>query len=234
MFHQPVHDKRYFQQGKKYMEINWNDFRAVVEAFTTKIEGWYLAAGRVLRPTWDNAFALMSIDCLLIDALSQYYYGALTSEQRIFKRFARRHFPDFRKLLPEPILHPAPRRSRRKNPPSPRPRKKPKELKRYADVLYVAFRCGILHEAHVMLCGGIAGLTELCDTDTDVCTLYGDGSPCPTVRMDPGRIFDAVEKVFRQYVANLVNADPTHDVRREHFKKKFRSSFGIDLRGSVL
>ena len=42
MFHQPVHGKRYFQQGKKYNEINWNDFRAVVEAFTSKIEGWYL------------------------------------------------------------------------------------------------------------------------------------------------------------------------------------------------
>jgi hypothetical protein len=52
--------------------------------------------------------------------------------------------------------------------------------------------------------------------------------------MDPGRIFDAVETVFRQYVADLVNPDPTHDMRRKHFKKKFRSSFGIDLRGSIL
>jgi hypothetical protein len=234
VFHQPVHNNRYFHHGKKYNEIDWNDFRAVVEAFTTKIEGWYLAPGHALCPTWDHAFALMSIDCLLIDALSQYYYGALTSEQRVFKRFTRRHFPDFRKLLPEPILHPAPRRPRRKNPAQPRPRKVPKELKRYADVLYVVFRCGILHEAHVMLCGGLAGLDELCDVDTDICTLYRNGSPCPTVRMDPRRIFDAVEAVFRQYVTDLVNPAPIYDVRRKHFKKKFRTSFGIDLRASVL
>lgn len=234
MFHQPVQDKRYFQQGTKYNAINWNDFRAAVGAFTAKIEGWYLVPGRVLRPNWDHAFALMSIDCLLIDALSQYYYGALTSEQRVFKRFARRKFPDFRTLLPDPIFHPAPRRPRRKNPAAPRPPKKPKPLKRYADVLYVAFRCGILHEAHVMLCGGLAGLNGLCDVDPDICTLYRDGTPCPTVRMDPGRIFDAIETVFQQYVADLVNPDPVYEMQRKHFKKKFRSSFGIDLQASVL
>lgn len=234
MFHQPVPDKRYFQPGKKYSETNWKDFRLAVETFAAKIDGWYLAPGRVLRPTWDYAFALMSINCLLIDALSQYYYGALTSEQSTFKRFARQQFPDFRRMLPVPILHPAPRRPRRKNPTARRPRKAPKELKRYADVLYVAFRCGILHEAHVMLCGGMAGLTELCDIDTDICTLYRDGNPCPTVRMDPGRIFDAIEIVFRQYVADLVNPNPAHDKRRKHFMKKFRCSFGIDLRDSVL
>jgi len=110
MFYQPVLDKRYFQAQEQYSTIDWSDFSAVVGAFTAKIEGWYLAPGRLLRPTWDHAFALMSIDCLLIDVLSQYYYGALTSEQRTFKLFARRQFPAFRRKLPEIILAPAPRR----------------------------------------------------------------------------------------------------------------------------
>lgn len=238
MFYKPVLDKRYFHSGELYSTIDWRDFRAVVAAFTAKINGWYLEPGRLLRPNWDHAFTLMTIDCLLIDSLSQYYYGALTSKQRTFKQFARKSFPAFRRRLPQIILAPAPRREKRKRKPgkplSRRPRKQPHRLETFSDVLYVGFRCGILHEAHVMLCGGMAGLPDLCDIDTDICTLYRNGTPCPTVRMDPGRIFDAIETVFLEYVSDLVDPAPAHDVRRKHFKKKFRSSFGIDLESSSL
>jgi hypothetical protein len=230
MFYQPVRTERYFHSCARYSEIDWQDFRAVVEAFRLMIREWYLAPADELRKTWDHAFSLMAINCLLIDALSQYYYGKRESSQTFFKRFARTRLPAFRAKLPEPIRQPQPRRKK-----GAKKSRRAKDLETYADVLYVAFRCGILHEAHVLLCGGLAGLGgKLCDVDPDICTMYRDGSDCPSVRMDPAVIYDDLKKVIDRYLADLVDPAPAKEVRRRYFKHKFKASFGIDLATSKL
>ena len=235
MFYQPVRNQRFFHSRQLYSEIDWQDFRAVVDAFRKKLHEWYLAPAEMLRPNWDHAFALMAMNCLLIDALSQYYYGKRASARSAFKKFACQKLPEFRRKLPKPIQENPGRRKRRKaSTPRLRP-VKPRLLKTFADVLYVAFRCGILHEAHVSLCGGLAGLGgKMCDVDPDICTNYRDRSPCPTVRMDPHAIYDELKKVIDQYLADLADPDPKQDVRRRHFKHKFKASFGIDLATSKL
>jgi hypothetical protein len=235
MFYQPVQNKRFFHSREEYSKIAWQDFRSVVDAFRKKLGEWYLAPADLLRPNWDHAFGLMAMNCLLIDALSQYYYGKRASARSVFKKFACLKLPEFRATLPEPIRENPGRRKRRKTSMPRLKPVKPRFFKTFADVLYVAFRCGILHEAHVALCGGLAGLGgKMCDVDPDICTTYRDGSPCPTVRVDPQVIYDALNKVIDQYLADLVDPDPRHDVRRRHFKHKFKASFGIDLAASKL
>lgn len=235
MFYQPVKSERYFYAKTKYDAIDWHDFRAVVEAFRLKLREWHLAPAEELRKCWDHSFSLMAINCLLIDTMSQYYYGSRQSGQQQFKRFARLKFPAFRQKLPERIRQSLAPRERRKSPKKPRPRRKPRHFETFADVLYVAFRCGILHEAHVEMCGGLAGLGgKLCDVDPDICTTYRDGSACPTVRMDPTAIYDELKTVIDQYLADLVNPDVRHDFRRRNFKHKFKASFGINIDASKL
>lgn len=231
LFYQPVRDQRFFSAGKKYDAINWNDFRQVVEAFRTRIDDWYIKPAEQLRAaSWDHAFAVMAIDCLLIDALSQFHYGEFSSSRTLFRKYARKKIAGMRDKLPEAVAIRPERRPNRAAPAAPRKPAKLKYLKTYADALYFAFRCGILHEAHIAGCGGVAGLKGvLADIDTDICTLYRDGSPCPTIRMDPMALLDELKHLFAQYVADLLNPDPRFNPRRKKFKRKFTNCIGIDV-----
>jgi hypothetical protein len=197
MFYQPVQDQRFFHSREEYSKIAWQDFRSVVDAFQKKLREWYLAPADLLRPNWDHAFGLMAMNCLLIDALSQCYYGKRVSAGSSFKKFACLKLPEFRAKLPEPISESPSRRKRRKTPTMKLKPVRPRFFKTFADVLSVAFRRGILDEAQVALCGGLAGLGgKMCDVDPDSCTLYRDGSPCPTVRVDPQVIYDVLKNVM--------------------------------------
>lgn len=226
IFYHAVQDKRFFSAGKKYNSIIWNDFKQVVNAFKTRIEDWYIKPAELLRNTsWDNSFALMAINCLLIDALSQFHYGKTSSSRGVFKKFTRRRLPAFREKLSIEIRQRQDRKQKDKRKPN-----KKAPFKTYADVLYHCFRCGILHDAHITLCGGLAGLdAKMVDTDTDVCTTYRDGKQCPTVRMDPTVIFDEVRKLFDQYLSDLLNPDKKFDTRRKKFKRKFTDCIGVDI-----
>ena len=237
IFYQPVQSERFFSAGVKYDAINWNDFKQVVAAFKTRIEDWYIRpAGELRKASWDYSFALMAINCLLIDALSQFHYGKVTGTRGIFKKYVRKKLPAFRATLPQKIQERPTRRKHRKSAatkPKLKPQK-PEYFEDFADVLYHCFRCGILHEAHIAGCGGLAGLNgKMVDVDPDVCTRYRDGSDCPTVRMDPTAIFDEVRKLFDQYLNDLVDPNPKLDPRRRKFKRKFTDCIGVNIKNSV-
>jgi hypothetical protein len=236
LFYQPVKSERFFSTEKKYDAIDWTNFQEIVTAFKVRIDEWYIHPGEELRKKWDYAFALMAINCLLLDTLSQFYYGKVTSSRAVFKKYVRKKMPAFRVKLPEKIEERPSRRKHRKaatTKPKLKP-KKPEHFEDFADVLYHCFRCGILHEAHIAGCGGLAGLGgKMVDIDPDVCTLYRDGSTCPTVRMDPGIIFDEVKKLLDTYVADLFDPDPKKNIRRKKFKRKFTDCIGIDINSVV-
>jgi len=220
--YRPVRKHRYIYPGKLYDDITWGNLAQVIEAFYRKINEWYIVpADGILKAGFDQAFALMALTCMLTDTLSQYYLGKTSSSQPTFKEFLKETIPPFDTQLPTPIR-----------------KEKTGQLKTYADVLYVGFRCGILHECHVPLYGGLAGQDQLhgkmFDVDPDISTQYDDGTECPTVRMDPTLIYPAVKEVFEKYVKDLLNPDPKFDDRRELFKIKFSASFGEKLTDSKL
>ncbi len=219
MFYKPENKNRFFGRGVRYTNIKWSDFGQVVQQFRSRIHEWYLKPGDELQnASWDYSFTLMAIDCLLIDTLSQYWSGNKKSSQALFKRYVAEKIPDLAANLPTPINQP-----------------NGAQLTTFADVLYVGFRCGILHEAHVSLFGGLAGLGgKLCDVDTDICTRYQDNSVCPTVRMDPTAIFSKLKSLFHEYMNELLDPHRSKNQLRSKFKKKFKQSFGIDLSRSQL
>lgn len=218
--YRPVEQHRYFYPGTRYDAITWSNFAEAVKAFHRKISDWYIAPAEVIHKAgFDHAFALMALTCQLTDTLSQYYFGTTKSSQKTFKDFLTEVLTPFDTLLPQPIKYI-------------NPKGQLDQLKTFADVFYVGFRCGILHECHVPLYGGLAGQDQLqgrmFDIDPEVCTKYDDGTDCPTVRMDPTVIYPAVKAVFETYTKNLVDGDQQFDPLRASFKNKFFASFGVN------
>tara|TARA_R110002049_G_scaffold183741_1_gene351749 strand:+ start:1549 stop:1707 length:159 start_codon:yes stop_codon:yes gene_type:complete len=52
--------------------------------------------------------------------------------------------------------------------------------------------------------------------------------------MDPTAIFTEIRKVFHEYIRELTNPAKLHNKTRQKFKRKFKASFGIDLKDSKL
>lgn len=216
MFYTPVLAGRIFSPGVLYSDINWKSLREVVTAFDRRIREWYVQPARALEVASGNyAFAVMALNCLLIDTLSQFFNGEPQSKRSVFLSFVRSKLPAFSQRLSAPIERPS--------------GSNPAALEDVAQVLYFGFRCGILHEAHVPLYGAIFGLPTPVQVEPAGNTQYSGGRACPTVIIDPHQLLDALDQVLKQYVADLLNADPAHDPLRIAFKTKFGSSFGVDL-----
>ena len=218
MYYRPVLTNRIFSPGVLYSAIDWQSLRKVVEAFDRRIREWYVQPARALESTSGHyAFAVMALNCLLIDTLSQFFSGEPESKRSVFLSFVRSKLPAFSQTLSVPIKRLA---GRNRNPAT---------LDDVAQVLYFGFRCGILHEAHVPLYGAISGLPTPVQVEAAGNAQYADGSDCPTVIVDPHQLLDALDRVLEQYISDLLNSDPAHNDLRAAFKAKFASSFGVDL-----
>lgn len=230
--HLPVKTKRLFRPKRKYSQIKWTDFREVVAEFKGRIEAWYIQPTRAISQVPDAAFAEMALTCLLIDTLSQYRYGALQSPSELaknctnktlesshfkFEDFLAERIPSLATALPVPI-----KTGRMKNGVA-------EELKTYTEVLYSAFRCGILHEAHVPLYGAISGQTSIVSWHDSGITKYADGTQCPTVVVYPKQLFDTLAGIFISYIDELLNQDAKYDDLRLRFQEKFEQSFGVNI-----
>ena len=125
-FYEPVVSERYFSRGRKYDEIepNRNNLPKMVDAFEERIRNWYIEPtelllekrlGRTVRKIvrWltgrheggHYAFTVASMTCLLIDALSQFRYGELTSDGGIFRKLVTHDLRSYNVTLPNPIWH---------------------------------------------------------------------------------------------------------------------------------
>jgi len=228
-YYNPVKENRWFRAEKKYSDIKWGDFKEVVAEFTGRIQDWYIKPAETLQKASGHySFAVMALNCLLVDALSQYYYGAQQSPTEAANgcnkpcESSRSKFMDFVKArIPQlagtftPAI------------------KTPKgDLTELEDVLYSGFRCGILHEAHVPLFGGIVGQKNVAEFHPSGFATYEDpavGSDCLSVTLDPGHMLALVKAAFADLVSELLNPDPAFTERRLRFKEKFESSFGIPI-----
>ncbi|MDA0832903.1 MAG: hypothetical protein O2931_01680 [Planctomycetota bacterium] len=217
MIYEPVKANRYFTKTDLYSAIDWSDFNVVVTAFEERINNWYLEpATELANATGHYAFSIMAINCLLIDTFSQFAAGQLSSSASTFKSFVSKNLPNFNATLTATISHDD--HSRKIT------------LSTVADVVYHGFRCGILHQAHIPLYGGIvpggAPFNEMASGQT----IYSaDGSACPTVSINPLQMLDDLKTYFADYICNLKNTAPQFDTLRNNFRLKFTDSFGISV-----
>ena len=217
--YRPVRGKRHFTANTYYSDIDWNDESAAIQKFKEQLEGWYIRPIESLIATSPHyGFTVIALTCVLIDTLSQYYFGKESSSQTLFKNFLTDHFPHFGNKFPTPILD-------NSNP------KKPQPVENYADAVYRAFRCGILHEAHVLLYAVVhddAPVVQYFEK-ADI-TRYVNGNECPTVVISPTKFFEEIKTVvFEDYFQKLLTSDPQWDDLRTKFKTKFLVSYGIDI-----
>jgi hypothetical protein len=81
--HLPVKEKRLFLPDTSYSDIDWNDFNVAVDAFGKRIEEWYIKPIEELNKGEHFGFAVMAMNCILIDALSQFYSGAEEADRTV-------------------------------------------------------------------------------------------------------------------------------------------------------
>jgi len=232
-FYAPVQNARAFRIGKSYDQIDWSKFRDVIDEFHRRIDEWYIKPAKELGKNGYFAFSVMAINCLLVDTLSQYYYGndlspteqkqpknkkknpigsgALESSGAKFKDFLVERLKHRTGSLPTKITTPR------------------GDLLTYEDVLWSGFRCGILHEAHIPLYGAIYGVQNVLDFQPTGFTKYANGADCPTVICFPQKLRDELEMAFLEYLDDLWNPDPAFDDLRRRFKAKFEDSFGVTI-----
>jgi hypothetical protein len=249
-FYEPVVTERFFSRRRKYDEVeaDRNNLAKMVDAFEERIRNWYIEPAELLLERGVNkfirkivrcltgrqsgghyAFTVASITCLLIDALSQFRYGELTSDGRIFRQFVTSDLRSYNITLSTNIWHFDDRHA-----------PTGKELKTVSEVIWSGIRCGFLHQAHAPLyCGIVPG----CSIPSIVTghAKYGSrgsrippGTDCPVVIVEPEHLFGEVVTFFESYLKNLKRNESKYELLRDNFKKKFSDSFGIDITTSTL
>lgn len=189
MFYTVTKSSRWLKPKTLYSEIDWGSLDAVVDAFAERLDEWYIKPAEALRMSGHFAFAAMAINCIVLDTLSQYDSGSRCSTGEVFKEFARKALPEFAQPLPTPVDHFDARSY------------KTKQLQDFAEVLYHAFRCGIVHEAHVTPYGMIhGGAGRVFAKSSGHVTYTADGSDCPSVIVDPWALLDRIKTVTGDYV----------------------------------
>jgi hypothetical protein len=235
-YYMPVQNARAFRREKPYDKIDWNNFQEVLAEFHGRIDDWYIIPAKELGKNGHYVFPVMAVDCLLIDTMSQYYYGSdpsptetlngqtgsLDSSGAKFKDFLVARLPHRTGPLPVPIKQPVTSRN---------PKGKP--LLTYEDVLWSGFRCGILHQAHIPLYGAIYGVANVLDFQPSGITTYADRTDCPTVICFPQKLLDDLETAFLKYLDDLWNPAPSFDDLRRRFKAKFEDSFGVTISTAI-
>jgi hypothetical protein len=216
--YKPVKSERFFNKNRRYDAIKWNDEKEVIREFRQQLIDWYVEPGLALEAKESAEFALLALTCMLIDTLAQYEAGAASSSQTCFKNWLVNTptFSHYSNNFPVPIRETSAATSA-------------VAAANFSDAIYRAFRCGILHEAHVTLYGGIWGCKDEIEYHPKGETLYVDGADCPSVVVDPRKLFRKVMIEFEDYFNRLLNDDPLHQPLRDRFKQKFLSSYGIDI-----
>lgn len=213
----PVQTERHFDRETFYDKIDWKDLKDILKHFELRLRDWYIEPAETLRKTTGHyAFSIMAINCLLIDTLSQFETGAPKSSGKRFIDFSKKHLSGF-----GGTGHTSIRATDRNG--------NPTTLMDFSEILYVGFRCGILHQAHIPLYGAVdPGYAKVVGVEAGA-TKYADGTDCPTVVINPLLLFDNVGNCFGNYMAKLWDSDASNDTLRAAFATKFKNSFGIDI-----
>jgi hypothetical protein len=211
----PAYSQRFFSRAVHYSGVDWSSLPNVVDAYRQRIDDWYLSPAKQLSANIHFAFAVMALDCLLIDTFSQYFEGRASSDRNAYKRFVRTHLPGFSLPLPAPIAHDD--------------GKGKSTLADVPDVLYHGFRCGILHQAHMpAYCGVVPGGDRVA-FETGLVVYKATAQACPSVILNPLALLDDIDIYFQGYLAKLVDSNPAHDSLRQNFKATFSACFGVDI-----
>lgn len=239
MLYEPVRKNRLFAVGTSYADIDASSLAKVLQAFEKRIGQWYIEPIRLLenQPGQHGAFAAMALCCLLIDCLCQFEKGKVVSNRSLFISFIRRRLPHYNTVISPAICFPKVDNHACTYKFNARGQVQTQQIANVSDAIYYIYRCGILHSAHAPLCGVISGLNvRRFSIRPNSLTTYKSigmsGSPCPTIVIDPWKLFADVENEFQNYLYRITTSGPSTSLRRR-FNLKFADAFGIDVSGAA-
>lgn len=118
--------KKMYSPKYPLAELRDADDEKVLEAFGDRIRNWYIGPIASMLKDPGNDFTSLAIECMLLDALSGYYFGLQKdSSPKTFKDFTREVVPGMKE-------------------------------RSTAEMFYDAFRNGILHETRIKKSGFIS------------------------------------------------------------------------------
>lgn len=195
---------RTFCPGVKWGDLENLPLNKIIDSFSLRIKKWFIDPPRYL-PGWkkkgiegNTGFVELILSCVIIDLLSQYYYGERKSKRDIFKKYLKKQFPTFKKKVSIQYFP---------------------DLKNLADVFYHGFRCSVMHAGMLPEYCRISGTGKLIRID-----VWHRKQNLQEVVVDPHALILKIEKNFDNYIKELKN--PNQKKLRKKFANKFCNATG--------
>jgi hypothetical protein len=231
-WYQPVRADRVLNRSQRYDAVEWNNETLAIEGFRLQLDHFYITPAKRLLEEEDGLFMSVALTCILIDTLAQYEAPALHSNKSVFMSWLKKHVPTAK----DKLTVDTPNGQLAVSIDYPDKNDRILKINDYAAAVYYGYRCGILHEAHPYMFCGIAGQYRAIKEQHTIfkcrsgLTRYQDGSPCPTVVLNPSKLLDAILNRFKEYF-ELLNKPESEESKLllVNFKRKFLWSHGIEI-----
>ncbi|PEY68592.1 hypothetical protein COJ41_14905 [Bacillus thuringiensis] len=208
LFLSPKHKLEDYKDLFTNLTVNSNsdDWQTAIEILKDRIDGRFLKVSKKLLKECEGdeslstAFSVMTLNCLLIETLQQFYEGSDETP-----RPNKEAFVNF--LMNSPYFNESNKNYQRRH---------KKELgngfnRDYAENFYENVRCGLLHQAQTKKNVAISYYTpHMVDAET-----YADW-----VLYDVKKITESLEKEFKRYIERL--KDPVQEEVRKKFCEKWK------------
>jgi len=209
-----------FCLSTSYKDLDPDNLNEIIAKFEERIRCWFF------KPTKDlirknieaNNFFAIIIVCVIIDLLSQYWYGLPSSDGKKYKEFLKIFMGSFKSKIKPPLKHYFWNKQKGLW--------EEISLQDYAHAFYQIFRCGVLHNAMIMDCGRISGKSILKKSIKLRSWKYGSKKG-KEIAVNPTLLLKNLEVFFNRYVEKLYNVHEG-DLRK-NFIKKFEWDFGVKI-----
>jgi hypothetical protein len=205
----------------KYKRVLDGDYtyEDAVTDFENKVTRWYFGVAEKIEDVNSSEeglpganFSVLMLNCMIIDLLSQYYYGMPTSKGSKFKSFVETRFSKYNKSIDPPIRSCSYMKCW-----------KVEGIKTIADALWHGFRCGVLHSGRILEYGRI---NELYDTPISI-EPWESNPDKKDIHINTFSLLKEIKKVFKSYMKDLKsNREP----QKRNFIKKFQFDYGVKLK----
>lgn len=203
-----------------YRDLNPDNLNDTIAKFEERIKYWFF------RPTKDlikknieaNNFFAIIIICIIIDLLSQYWYGLPSSDGKKYKDLLKIFMRSFQSKIKPPLKYYYWNKQGKAW--------EEVKLQDYAQAFYHIFRCSLLHNAMIADCGRISGKSILKKSIKLRSWKYGN-KRSREIAVNSILLLKNLEIFFNRYIKKLY--DKHEEDLRRNFAKKFEWDFGIKL-----